>query len=293
MVNSRLFALLAVPAALALPVARPDEHSLAKCDIHFEKPVVTNPEELKSYQPTQNDDGGSTTNSSSYSFATPLPQSPSSGSSTAGTSTYQCFSNGNYPAPSTWPTFAALWSLHASAITTANSAVSAIDTGSGSVSGGGSSSSSTTTQILHDKILLVASDTSVDARLILATILQESGGRLDAPCTGTGNCGLMQGPPGSASYDGGSGDAAASIEQMIRDGVQGTPGTWPSGGPGLEYWLDVYGGDEPWKALRAYNTGSVPDAGDLSVTNGVGTESYVVDVANRLVGWDGVQRGSC
>ncbi|KAF9629750.1 putative exo-beta- - protein [Lasiodiplodia theobromae] len=264
MVNSRLFALLAVPAALALPVARPDEHSLAKCDIHFEKPVVTNPEELKSYQPTQNDDGGSTTNSSSYSFATPLPQSPSSGSSTAGTSTYQCFSNGNYPAPSTWPTFAALWSLHASAITTANSA-----------------------------ILLVASDTSVDARLILATILQESGGRLDAPCTGTGNCGLMQGPPGSASYDGGSGDAAASIEQMIRDGVQGTPGTWPSGGPGLEYWLDVYGGDEPWKALRAYNTGSVPDAGDLSVTNGVGTESYVVDVANRLVGWDGVQRGSC
>lgn len=287
MVNSRLLALLAVPAALALPVARPDEHSLAKCDIYFEKPVVTNPEELKSYQPTQND-GGSTTSSSYSSFpnttTTPLPAS--GGSSTTGTSTYQCFSNGNYPAQSTWPSFASLWSLHVSAITTANSAVSAIDTGSVSGGGGGS-----TTQILHDKILLVASDTSVDARLVLATILQESGGMLDAPCTGTGNCGLMQGPPGSASYDGGS-DAAASIEQMIRDGVQGTPGTWPSGGPGLEYWLDVYGG-EPWKALRAYNTGSVPDGSDLSVTNGVGTESYVVDVANRLVGWDGVQRGSC
>ncbi|OMP86896.1 hypothetical protein BK809_0000571, partial [Diplodia seriata] len=172
-----------------------------------------------------------------------------------------------YPAITSWHPFAALWTASSPLIAAANP------------------STPTAPTLLRTAILTVSRATSVDARLILATIMQESGGALAVPCTGTGNCGIMQAAPGSGSWPG------ASVEGMVRDGVQGVAGQWPEGGPGLAYWLGVYG--EPWRALRAYNTGSVPDGGDLSATGGVGTASYVVDVANRLVGWDGVTRGSC
>ena len=46
-------------------------------------------------------------------------------------------------------------------------------------------------------------------------------------------------------------------------------------------------GGRPFRALRAYNTGRVVDARNLDATGGAGTVSYVNDVANRLLGWNG------
>lgn len=200
------------------------------------------------------------------------------------TSTYRCFTNDNYPPISDWLPFETLWTYAASVITSNNpSTTLTTPTGASIVS------------IIHDKILAVAASTHLDARLILAIILQESSGILSTHCTSAApdgtplNCGIMQGPPGSRPYD--PQDPAASIETMLRDGVQGHDGIWPAGGPGLAYWMGVYGA--PWPALRAYNSGSVPDPTDLRVIGQWGKPAYVVDVANRLVGWDAVAEGRC
>ncbi|KAL1643117.1 hypothetical protein SLS58_005086 [Diplodia intermedia] len=259
-----LLLLLATTTPAALALALPTSLSpRAAAAGYFENSIVTNPSALAWYSPA---DDTTTTAIAETSLS-------SSGSGSGGsTSAYQCFTSSTYPPITSWLPFATLWTAASPGIAAANA-----DT------------TSSAPTLLHTAIIDISRASSVDARLILATILQESGGALAAPCTGTGNCGVMQAAPGSAGYD--ATTPAASVERMLRDGVQGVAGRWPAGGPGLAYWLGVYG--EPWRALRAYNTGSVPVDGDLRRTGGVGTASYVVDVANRLVGWDGVNRGSC
>lgn len=42
--------------------------------------------------------------------------------------------------------------------------------------------------------------------------------------------------------------------------------------------------NDPWVALRLYNSGSVAPSGDLNDGNGA-TAHYVIEVANRLRGW--------
>lgn len=89
------------------------------------------------------------------------------------------------------------------------------------------------------------------------------------------------------------------ITTMITDGVVGTYGTAdPIGeggeGPGLQQCLSraaAAGASDAavfYHAARIYNTGSYKRGTDLG--NPIcGTACYASDIANRLVGWDGVE----
>lgn len=136
----------------------------------------------------------------------------------------------------------------------------------------------------------VAEETKLDHRFILAIILQESGGCVRVPTSNADvrNPGLMQ----SHNGDGTCNDEGkvskpckeSEIEEMIRDGVQGT-----EDGDGLVQCVNDSNPDHIddvsafYKAARRYNSGSIADSGDLE--DGVATHCYASDVANRLVGW--------
>jgi LysM repeat protein len=129
-------------------------------------------------------------------------------------------------------------------------------------------------QIIHEAIIQVASESSIDQRLILAVIMQESQGHVHIPTTDNGvrNPGLMQSHNGVEYSDS---DPRGSIFQMIRDGTEGT-----ADGDGLVQLVRRYG--NVYEALRAYNSGSV---NELDLSDGLGaTASYVSDCANRLLG---------
>lgn len=92
-----------------------------------------------------------------------------------------------------------------------------------------------------------------------------------------------------ATCDGTSygGCPSSTIEVMAQNGIYGHNGTSAPTAPGLAYWLPIEG-NNVGLAVRAYNTGSVPNAEDLTdvQVNGenVGTPAYVSNIANRLVG---------
>lgn len=107
----------------------------------------------------------------------------------------------------------------------------------------------------------------------------------------------MQAGRGSVSYDPKA--PAASIRQMVVDGVQGTA---DRGGYGLAHyvgagssmaWTNDRWPGNPYVAARLYNSGVVGASGSLDDISGSkgSTESYANDVANRLVGWDGTGEG--
>jgi glucan 1,3-beta-glucosidase len=139
---------------------------------------------------------------------------------------------------------------------------------------------------IWNAIVQVSADSKVDARFILAIIMQESTANVYVPCTNNGveNCGLMQAYAGSVSFD--PNNPQSSITQMVIDGTQGT-----SQGPGLVQWFNDQdyvnnnAGGNPYNVARGYNSGSI-DFNNLN--DGLGsTNSYVSDVANRLQGWNG------
>ncbi|KAL1628118.1 hypothetical protein SLS56_006049 [Neofusicoccum ribis] len=182
---------------------------------------------------------------------------------------YKCFNGQSalLPYVSDWKSFDTLWSINIPLLSAKNSAAN--------------------NAIIRQKILQIASETN-------------SSGQLTVGCTGDNNvnCGIMQAAPGSVSFN--PSNPSASIDQMIRNGVLGTPGSWPNGGPGFAWlfdgaggqaWFGIGGGGKPYRALRAYNTGKVPNQGNLDATGGAGTVSYVNDIANRLIGWNGRNRG--
>ncbi|KAK7193612.1 hypothetical protein DPSP01_000164 [Paraphaeosphaeria sporulosa] len=133
-------------------------------------------------------------------------------------------------------------------------------------------------QDIYNAIQDRANASLVDHRIILATIIQETNGCPLVPHTtssgGTRNPGLMQSHDGHA-YD--AKHSRLSILQMVQDGTQGTTKGW-----GLVDNLNTYG--NPYKAMRGYNSGYIPDSGDLSEKAGA-TACYVSDMANRLTGW--------
>lgn len=143
------------------------------------------------------------------------------------------------------------------------------------------------TNALHDAIVSAATSTSIDARFIFAVVVQESNGCVRAPTTTNSvrNPGLMQDHNGAATCNEG-GDVqdpcpAATIAQMIVDGVAGTPS-----GDGLVQALAQAPGTGAAKyygAARIYNSGSIASSGDLGA--GVATHCYASDIANRLCGW--------
>ncbi|KAG8624135.1 hypothetical protein KVT40_009111 [Elsinoe batatas] len=120
----------------------------------------------------------------------------------------------------------------------------------------------------------VSKESGVDARCILCTVVQESGGnpRVVATNNGVHNPGLMQSHNG-VGFDGKN--PWGSILQMIRDGTTGT-----KSGDGLKQLRAKYG--NWYEAFRGYNSGSV-DRGDLNNAMGA-TQWYVRDMANRLMG---------
>ena len=107
----------------------------------------------------------------------------------------------------------------------------------------------------------------------------------------------VQLPSGGAATCDGTADGQcpnSTILEMVQDGVFGHAGTsTPPQAPGIAYWMKAEGGNVA-RALRGFNTGSVPDPNDLCdivATNSTthqkyfaGTQSYVSDVANRLTG---------
>lgn len=148
------------------------------------------------------------------------------------------------------------------------------------------------TTSIYNAIETVAAATFVDHRLILAVMLQESGGCVRVPTTngGVNNPGIMQSHdgPGTCWAKSSAGKVtaqnpcpAATITQMISDGTAGTPT-----GDGLAQCLNEAGTSDVsayYRAARIYNSGSVDSSGDLG--KGVATHCYASDIANRLTGW--------
>ncbi|KAL2788171.1 hypothetical protein BJX66DRAFT_352925 [Aspergillus keveii] len=133
----------------------------------------------------------------------------------------------------------------------------------------------------------VAETSGIDARYILAIVIQESNGCVRAPTTDNGviNPGLMQSHNGLGSCNNGevlSPCPYAQIKQMITDGTVGT-----SDGDGLVGCLKAAGGtgdvSSYYRAARIYNSGSIDSSGNLGL--GIATHCYSSDVANRLTGW--------
>ncbi|KZF25135.1 hypothetical protein L228DRAFT_243927 [Xylona heveae TC161] len=237
---------------------------------------VPSPENSENVENLEKRNGAGSTVAASAGLAWYTSDANTGVSGYADPSTYQCFSGpaSNFPDYPQWMDYTQMFDL--------NQRVSLSQLESGPIQGN-----------IWDAIQTVSSESMVDPRLILAVIMQESTGNVNVPCTNNGveNCGLMQAFAGSVSFD--PSDSLGSITQMIRDGTQGT-----AQGPGLVQWLNSdsetsYAGNtdgSPYNAVRGYNSGSI-DFTNLSNRNGA-TASYVSDIANRLLGWDGNGAGS-
>lgn len=141
-------------------------------------------------------------------------------------------------------------------------------------------------------ILKQASATKVDARFILATIMEESTGCVRvkttaSPGDGVINPGLMQDHQGAGSCAGMAAPCPESqINQMIQDGTAGT-----ASGDGLQQTLQkaaAFGKDATavYVAARIYNSGSY-HGGALEAN--AATACYASDIANLLRGFAGAQ----
>ena len=119
--------------------------------------------------------------------------------------------------------------------------------------------------------------------------MQETGGNLHLPCGDSGlSCGILQVqlPAGEAAKCSGMAKGACesnTITAMVQQGVFGHAGTGSPKAPGIANCLKSQNG-KVGEALRCYNTGSVPNAADLSQASPSSTPSYVSSVANRLMG---------
>ncbi|OAA80659.1 Lysozyme-like domain protein [Akanthomyces lecanii RCEF 1005] len=215
---------------------------------------------------------------------------PSSGSSPGGinigggkaylkTFTGDGAASAGWPSQSQWGSFESMWQANV------NNVMSKSCTGFGQANNSPSESAD-----IKSAIENVAQSSGVDARFILAIVMQESNGCVRAPTTNYGviNPGLMQSHDGSSSCFNVNPCPKSTIQGMIEDGVNGTPS-----GDGLKQLLAKAGGNNAaafYKAARMYNSGSVDPSGDLG--KGIATHCYVSDIANRLLGWsEGV--GGC
>jgi len=142
---------------------------------------------------------------------------------------------------------------------------------------------------LKSAIQSVSAANKVDARFVLATVLQESKGCVRIWKTGNGvtNPGVMQDHNGSHFCNDGVNVVgnlknpcpSSEISGMIQDGAVGT-----ADGDGLSKILaGKTDAQSVYHASRIYNSGSVAANGDLSNANGA-TASYASDIANRMMG---------
>lgn len=163
----------------------------------------------------------------------------------------------NFPNPERWQKFSLMWERNAG-VMRINDTAEQID-------------------FIKEAIEKVAAESGIDKRVILCTIMQESQGNVHvrttvSPDGRVRNPGLMQTHNG---VEFNNADPRGSIIQMVRDGVEGT-----KFGDGLTQLMRRYG--NIYAALRGYNSGSVDQT---NLSNGLGaTNSYVSDIANRLMG---------
>ena len=153
--------------------------------------------------------------------------------------------------------------------------------------GWGDNDSSDEISAIDSAIQQLSGQTGVDARFILAIVMQESKGCVRVITTGNGitNPGLMQSHDGSGTCVGQDPCPDSEITQMITDGTAGT-----SSGDGLQQTLSETAGQTGagsavnyYAAARMYNSGSVDYT---NLDNGFSsTPCYASDVANRLTGW--------
>ena len=185
------------------------------------------------------------------------PQSGDPGANGDPTIRYYSGPASNFPNPVRWQKFSLMWKRNAGVM--------------------GINDSSEQTDLIKKAIEQVAAESGIDKRVVLCTIMQESQGNVHvrttvSPDGSVRNPGLMQSHNGAEFSNA---DPRGSILQMVRDGVEGT-----KFGDGLTQLVRRYG--NVYAALRGYNSGSV-DQSNLS--NGLGaTNSYVSDIANRLMG---------
>ncbi|KAJ5970970.1 uncharacterized protein N7479_000888 [Penicillium vulpinum] len=145
------------------------------------------------------------------------------------------------------------------------------------------------TSDINTSIKSIAGETGIDARFVLAIVMQESKGcvRVHSTNNGVQNTGLMQSHAGegSCNKDGNMATPCPSsmIQQMIKDGTAGT-----TQGDGLKQCFEAQSGAEAakyYKAARTYNSGSIDSSGNLG--QGGATHCYASDIANRVRGWAG------
>ncbi|KAI9891348.1 MAG: hypothetical protein M1814_002861 [Vezdaea aestivalis] len=147
---------------------------------------------------------------------------------------------------------------------------------------------------LYDSIQLIAQETKVDHRFILAITMQESGGCVRAPTTNWGvrNPGIMQCHNGDGTCNNDRTGKAHNpcpshmILQMMQDGVAGT-----KHGDGLVQSINKSGDKDTrayYRGARIYNSGSLHISGILEAPGS--TRCYVSDIANRLTGWVKAER---
>ncbi|KAI9648533.1 hypothetical protein NHQ30_003168 [Ciborinia camelliae] len=187
----------------------------------------------------------------------------------------------NWPEITAWTTFDTMWANNQAVMTTSCTQFNQANNSPAEIAD------------IKAAITATAASTGVDARFILAVVMQESGGCVRAPST-TGqvsNPGLMQDHNGanSCNRDGAAQNPcpAATITGMIEDGTAGTLGQ-VGGGDGLQQCL-VQSGDGTtaqgaYVAARIYNSGSYTKGTDLGAPLW-GTSCYASDIANRLLGW--------
>lgn len=219
-----------------------------------------------------------------YSSA-PAPSSPAPAVPSSGTPYKMYQGNGEptagWPTQSEWIGFEQLWSLQ-SDILGANCE---------NAFGVPNNSPQDNTNI-KAAILAEATKSGVDARFILAEMMQESLGCIFVDTTqsngGVTNTGMFQSHDGSGTCYQKSECPASEITLQIQNGVTGT-----SSGAGLQQCISQSHATDVskyYKAARIYNSGSIASSGDLSDGEGA-TNCYSSDVANRLLGWIG--SGSC
>ena len=180
--------------------------------------------------------------------------------------TYKCHGNTaqDFPASPQWATWDSMWA-----------GLSKLIPQSCSNLGDGAPVTPDQVQMVHDGIQAVAGESLVDARVILAVMMQESKGCVNVGTTNNGvsNPGLMQSHAGVSFVGGAAGkdQQQQSITQMIRDGVVGT-----ASGLGLVQGINQFG--NVWEAARNYNSGCVNTA---NLNDGIAsTAGYVNGIAN-------------
>lgn len=176
---------------------------------------------------------------------------------------YKCFTGTSFP--SQFLPFDELWSINQGAISQGNSAETVAN--------------------IKSAIQTVSQQAQppVSPSLILAQIMQESGGDLSRTGDNGKSVGLMQvqlhseAPitcdPGACTLE--------KITGMLQQSILGHSGSGAPASPGIAYDLE---NNSVGAALRVYNTGHLVDPNNFQAATPCSTSSYVSDIANRLLG---------